>query len=70
MKKLKILLASFLLLFNSIYGQSVNNLNGYKYVYVAPLIYEDGSNDKFGVRSGFIKMFESSEILLTTLKSF
>lgn len=42
------------ILFNSLLllGQSdITVLNGYRYVYLAPLSYEDGSNDKWGIHS-------------------
>lgn len=47
-------LTLFIFLFTSLLalGQSdVTVLNGYKYVYLAPLTYKDGSTDKWGIRS-------------------
>ena len=47
-------LTILLLLFNAIVaiGQSdASVFNGYKYVYLAPLTYQDGSTDKWGIRS-------------------
>jgi S1-C subfamily serine protease len=47
-------LTFLLFLFNTllVLGQSdVTIFNGYKYVYLAPLTYQDGSTDKWGIRS-------------------
>ncbi len=47
-------LTFLLFLFNTllVYGQSeLTVLNGYKYVYLPPLTYQDGSTDKWGIRS-------------------
>jgi len=47
-------LTFLLFLFNTLFvlGQSdVGVFNGYKYVYLAPLTYQDGSSDKWGIRS-------------------
>jgi hypothetical protein len=41
-------------LFNTffVFGQSeITVLNGYKYIYLPPLTYQDGSTDRFGIRS-------------------
>lgn len=59
MKRVKIFLAFILLAFNHTYGQSINNLNGYKYFYVPPISYEDGATDKFGIRAEVLKKFNA-----------
>lgn len=64
-------LTIILFLFSSLLalGQSdVNIFNGYKYVYLAPLVYQDGSIDKWGIRSQVKKKLLGSglSILETT----
>lgn len=47
-------LIAFIILFSSLFASGQNDitvLNGYKYFFIAPLEYQDGSADKFGVGS-------------------
>lgn len=54
MKQITKTILTFIIVLTSLNGfaqRDIKVLNGYKYIYLAPLTYQDGSSDKWGIRN-------------------
>lgn len=56
------LLTTLFLQFYSMGQSDITVLNGYKYIYLAPLSYQDGSSDKWGIRNSIKEKLIASGI--------
>ncbi len=54
----------FLIIWKNICSQDISKLNGFKYVFVSPIEYQDGQNDKYGVRNIVVNNLSSTGIKL------
>lgn len=63
MKKLLLVFTFIIIAQEYTFCQSdINNLDGYKYVYVSNLEYQDGTHDKWGIRQTVLKYLKKSRL--------